>query len=94
MTVNLFGRARAIEQSLDKIAAAFGADVDLGLQADARRQHRGAGPAHADAARARRAAAARADVIESRWDLPADKWLRLFKPVCETICTAMRKVTP
>jgi len=23
----------------------------------------------------------RAGVIESRWDLPAKKWLRLFKPV-------------
>ena len=23
----------------------------------------------------------RAGIIESRWDLPAKKWLRLFKPV-------------
>jgi hypothetical protein len=28
--------------------------------------------------------AARADVIESRWGLPARKWLRVFKPVDAT----------
>ena len=45
MTVNLFGRSSSYERSLEKIAAAFGEEARLGLPADARGQHRRAGPA-------------------------------------------------
>jgi spermidine synthase len=80
MTVNLFGRSSSYEQSLKKIVAAFGADcvwafkptregntIVLALR---EAQHPG-----------RAALAERAESIQTRWGLPASKWLRVFKPV-------------
>jgi spermidine synthase len=80
MTVNLFGRSSSYERSLVKIAAAFGKDavwsfrptregntVVLALR-EARQPARGE-------------LAARAETIETRWGLPARKWLRVFKQV-------------
>jgi len=80
MTVNLFGRSSSYAQSLEKIQAAFGADsvwafkptregntIVLGLRA----------PQQPNRAKL----AERAETIETRWGLPARKWLRVFKPV-------------
>ena len=80
MTVNLFGRSSSYEQSLKKIVAAFGEDcvwafkptregntIVMGLRE----------PHHPT----RAALAERAETIQTRWDLPASKWLRVFKPV-------------
>ena len=80
MTVNLFGRASSYSRSLEKIAAAFdagalwafrptreGNTIVLALRA----------PQRPD----RAALAQRAETIETRWGLPARKWLRVFKPV-------------
>jgi spermidine synthase len=80
MTVNLFGRSSSYGRSLEKIAAVFGPGavwafrptregntIVLALRA----------PQRPD----RAALAERADTIETRWGLPARKWLRVFKPV-------------
>lgn len=79
MTVNLFGRSSSYAQSLAKIQAAFGEDavwafrptregntIVLALRT----------PQHPT----RAALAERAETIETRWGLPARKWLRVFKP--------------
>jgi len=80
MTVNLFGRASSYKRSLQRICAAFGEDrvwafrptregntIVLALR-EARTPQRGE-------------LAERAETIQTRWDLPAKKWLRVFKPV-------------
>ncbi|TFY98932.1 spermidine synthase [Ramlibacter humi] len=80
MTVNLFGRSSSYERSLAHIVGAFGNTavwafrptregntIVLALRT----------PVHP----ARAELLARADEIRSRWDLPAPKWLRVFKPV-------------
>ena len=80
MTVNLFGRSSSYAQSLAKITAAFGHGavwafrptregntIVLALREP---QH----PARAELAE-------RAETIETRWGLPARKWLRVFKAV-------------
>ncbi len=80
MTVNLFGRSSSYAQSVKKIGAAFGMDsmwafkptregntIVLALRA----------ARHPD----RATLAERAETIETRWGLPARKWLRVFKPV-------------
>lgn len=80
MTVNLFGRDVSYDESLARIVAAFGEGavwafrptregntIVLALRTPYQPQ--------------RGELAARADIIESRWGLPARKWLRAFKPV-------------
>lgn len=78
MTVNLFGRSCRDEHSLEKIATAFGEDalwtfkptregntVVLTLRT----------PQHPKKSQLR----LRAEVIQANWDLPAVKWLRVFR---------------
>lgn len=80
MTVNLFGRNASYSQSLKKIAQAFGCEAIWAFSPTkegntvvlAQRQ-----PSRLD----RDTLQARAQTIESRWGLPAKKWLRIFKPV-------------
>ncbi len=79
MTVNLFGRSSSFEQSVAKIAAAFGADAVWAF-APTREgntvvlaQRTPTRPPHA-------VLAGRADVIQRRWGLPAQKWLKSFQP--------------
>ncbi len=80
MTVNLFGRDSSYNTSLEKMTRSFGADAVWAFRPTregntivaAQRQ-----PSRPD----RTELVQRADVIESRWGLPAKKWLRLFKPV-------------
>jgi spermidine synthase len=79
MTVNLFGRSSSYSQSLEKITAAFGAGSVWAFRPTregntivlALRQ-----PQQPD----RTTLAQRAETIETRWGLPARKWLRVFKP--------------
>lgn len=79
MTVNLFGRTSSYERSLQRIQAAFGSDSAWAFKPTregntivlALRE-----PVHPTRAQL----AARADDIETRWGLPARKWLRVFKP--------------
>jgi spermidine synthase len=80
MTVNLFGRSSSYERSLKRIQAAFGADAVWAFRPTregntvvlALRE-----PVHP----LRGELAERAAVIESKWGLPARKWLRGLKPV-------------
>jgi spermidine synthase len=79
MTVNLFGRTSSYERSLQRIQAAFGTGAVWAFKPTregntvvlALRE-----PLHPPRAKL----AARAEEIETRWGLPARKWLRVFKP--------------
>ena len=80
MTVNLFGRDASYEASLVRMAEAFGPESIWAFRPTREgntvvlAQHEPSRPDRAELLQ-------RAEVIESRWDLPAKKWLRLFKPV-------------
>ena len=80
MTVNLFGRASSFERSLQSMAAAFG---DKALWAfKPTREGNTVVLAQRTPTRPKRAELlARAESVQARWDLPATKWLRVFKPV-------------
>ncbi len=80
MTVNLFGRNSSYRQSLVKIAGAFGPQAVWAFTPT--REGNTVVLAQREPTRPDRdALLKRAEVIESRWSLPAKKWLRLFKPV-------------
>jgi spermidine synthase len=80
MTVNLFGRRASFERSLEHIVAAFGAHAAWAFKPT--REGNTVVVALREPQRPDRAAlAARAETIETRWGLPARKWLRVFKPV-------------
>ena len=80
MTVNLFGRDSSYEQSLTKLAEAFGPESIWAFRPT--REGNTVVMAQREPTRPERAGLLlRAGVVESRWDLPAKKWLRLFKPV-------------
>ena len=79
MTVNLFGRASSYERSLDKIAAGFGEEGVWAFKPT--REGNTVVLAQRTPTRpSREALAARAETIQTRWNLPATKWLRVFKP--------------
>ena len=80
MTVNLFGRSSSYERSLEKIAAAFGDEAVWTFKPT--REGNTVVLARRSTTRPRRAELAeRAQSIETRWHLPAAKWLRVFKPI-------------
>ena len=80
MTVNLFGRDSSYVESLTKMAEAFGPESVWAFRPT--REGNTVVMAQREPTRPERAdLLLRAGVIESRWDLPAKKWLRLFKPV-------------
>jgi spermidine synthase len=80
MTVNLFGRSSSYERSLEKIAAAFGADAVWAFKPT--REGNTVVLAQRTASRPKREALAeRGQTIQTRWGLPAPKWLRVFKPL-------------
>ena len=79
MTVNLFGRDASFEKSTRRIVAAFGADAVWTMQPTkegntvvlAMKQVTLAAPDEL---------ARRVENIETRWQLPAKKWLRMLRP--------------
>jgi spermidine synthase len=80
MTVNLFGRSSSFQKSVDKIAAAFGMDAIWAFKAT--REGNTVVLAQRTASRPKSSLLAeRAAAISSQWGLPADKWVRAFKPV-------------
>jgi len=80
MTVNLFGRNASYEKSLAKIAEAFGPQALWAFRPT--KEGNTVVLAQREPTRPERAdLLTRAAYIESRWSLPAKKWLRLFKPV-------------
>ena len=79
MTVNLFGRSSSYARSLKRIQAAFGAEAVWAFKPT--REGNTVVLALREPVHPKRAElSARADEIESRWGLPARKWLRVFKP--------------
>jgi spermidine synthase len=91
MTVNLFGRDASFERSARRIAAAFGVDRVWSLQATKEGntivvavRHDVTKDVIDDASLAmpdRATLAARAQNIETRFGLPARKWLRMIRPL-------------
>ncbi len=80
MTVNLFGRSASFERSVESIASAFGPRAVW--QFKPTREGNAVVLAQRTPSRPNRdELQARADEIEARWDLPARKWLKVFKPV-------------
>jgi spermidine synthase len=80
MTVNLFGRTSSFQKSVDKMSAAFGADAIWAFKAT--REGNTVVMAQRTASRPKRAVLTeRAAYIQAHWGLPADKWVRVFKPV-------------
>lgn len=79
MTVNLFGRSSSYESSLEKISAAFGADAVWAFK-PTREGNTVVLALRTPVTPKRGALAERAQVIQTRWSLPAPKWLRVFKP--------------
>lgn len=80
MTVNLFGRTSSFQASVDKMAAAFGRDAIWAFKST--REGNTVVMAQRTASRPKRAVLEeRAQYIKAQWGLPADKWVRVFKPV-------------
>jgi spermidine synthase len=80
MTVNLFGRTSSFQKSVDKIAAAFGMEAVWAFKST--REGNTVVLAQRTPSRPKRALLSeRAAVIQEQWGLPADKWVRVFKPV-------------
>jgi spermidine synthase len=80
MTVNLFGRVSSYQKSLDKMAAVFGMDAMWAFKST--REGNTVVLAQRTPSRPKRSVLAeRADTIKIQWGLPADKWVRVFKPV-------------
>ncbi len=79
MTVNLFGRASSFTRSVEKIAAAFGKEAVWAFK-PTREGNTVVLAQHTPSRPKREVLMARAAVIEARWGLPADKWVRVFKP--------------
>ena len=79
LTVNLFGRDASYERSLQSICAAFGTDAVWAFKPT--REGNTIVRAQRTADRpTRMQLLARAEEIQSRWGLPAVKWLKIFKP--------------
>ncbi len=82
MTVNLFGRSSSFDRSVDRIAAAFGREAVWAFKAT--REGNTVVLAQRTVQRPARAVLAeRAEIIQTRWGLPAPKWLRGFKPIAD-----------
>ncbi|MGZ5203557.1 MAG: spermine/spermidine synthase domain-containing protein [Caldimonas sp.] len=80
MTVNLFGRDASFERSFARIAQAFGADQVRTLKPTREGNTVVVAMKHVTVPD-RDALARRAENIETRWKLPARKWLRMMRPL-------------
>ena len=80
LAVNLFGRDASFERSVARIAASFGAEGVVTLRPT--REGNTVALAMKDVTLpAPRDLARRAESIETRWGLPARKWLRMIRPL-------------
>jgi len=80
MTVNLFGRSSSYEKSLKKIAAAFG-DGAVWAFKPTREGNTVVLAQRTPLVPKRPWLVQQAESIQTRWGLPASKWLRVFKPI-------------
>ena len=80
MTVNLFGRSSSFVRTVEKISAAFSADAVWAFKPT--REGNTVVLAQRTPMRPRRELLTpRAGDIQTRWGLPATKWVRVFKPL-------------
>jgi spermidine synthase len=80
MTVNLFGRSSSFDKSVDKMVQAFGEEAIWAFKAT--REGNTVVLAQRTPNHPKRALMAeRAEFIQNTWGLPADKWVRVFKPL-------------
>lgn len=80
MTVNLFGRSTSYEQSVAKMAEAFGEDAIWAFKPT--REGNTVVMAQRLASRPQREVLkTKAELVENRFGLPATKWLKVFKPL-------------
>ena len=80
MTVNLFGRSSSFQRSIANMEKAFGKEALWAFKAT--REGNTVVLAQRNPSRPKRAELLeRADTICRQWGLPADKWVRGFKPV-------------
>jgi spermidine synthase len=84
MSVNLFGRDASFERSAAHIAAAFG-DAQVWSLRPTKEGNTVVLALKNAAMPDRDALVARADNIESRFKLPAKKWLRMIRPLAQTV---------
>lgn len=84
MTVNLFGRDASFARSVERIAAAFGAESVVALR-PTREGNTIVAAWKGGPLPAREVLAARAQNIESRFRLPARKWVRMLRPLSDFI---------
>lgn len=84
MTVNLFGRSSSYAQSLDKICQAFGPEAVWAFK-PTREGNTVVLALRTPQTLDRAALQARAEAVQARWDLPATKWLKVFKPVAPAV---------
>ncbi len=80
MTVNLFGRASSFARTVEKITAAFGERAVWAFK-PTREGNTVVLAQHTPSRPKRELLTTRADIIQTRWGLPATKWVRVFKPV-------------
>lgn len=79
MTVNLFGRSSSFSRSLARIAATFG-PASIWAFRPTREGNTVVLALRTPVQPTRAQLAERAETIETRWGLPARKWLRVLKP--------------
>ena len=80
MTVNLFGRVSSFQRSVERMAQAFGKEAVWAFKAT--REGNTVVLAQRTPHRPPRSVLQeRASAIAQRWALPADKWVRVFKPL-------------
>ena len=93
MTVNLFGRDASFERSFARIAAAFGAAEVRTLKPTREGNTVVIAMKHVTVPD-RLVLAQRAENIETRWKLPARKWLRMMRPLPELVPTSPPEQSP
>ncbi len=80
MTVNLFGRDSSYERSLETLARVFGPEAVWAFKPT--REGNTVVLAQRTPLRpSREVLAERSETIQTRWGLPATKWMRVFKPL-------------
>ena len=80
MTVNLFGRSSSYTRSVEKIARVFGCDAVWAFK-PTREGNTVVLAQRTPSAPTRATLAERAEIIQTRWGLPAKKWLKGISPV-------------
>jgi spermidine synthase len=93
MSVNLFGRDASFERSFARIASAFGASQVQALKPTREGNTIVIAMKHVTVPD-RSTLARRAENIETRWKLPARKWLRMMRPPPESAPTKLPEPPP